>query len=65
MKFPYLVNFDPTLEPAGHSIDIRSQAQNVHVLFSTIQRRISLVISAVFLVAAYAGVRPTRRHSRQ
>jgi hypothetical protein len=55
MKFPYLVNFDPTLGPADHSIGIRSLAQNVHGLFSTIQRRVFLVASAVFLVAAYAG----------
>jgi hypothetical protein len=53
------------LKPAGHSIGIRSIAQFVHVLFSTIQRRISLINSAVFLVAACAGARPTRRHSRQ
>jgi hypothetical protein len=55
MKFPYLVNFDPT--PAGHSIDIRSLAQNVHGLFLTSQRRIFMVASAVSLVASYAHVR--------
>ena len=53
------------LKPAGHSIGFRSIAQFVHGLFSTFQRRITLVTSLVFLAAAYACVRPVRRHSRQ
>jgi hypothetical protein len=52
-------------KPASQFNDIRSLAQNVHGLFSTIQRRISLVTSVVFLVTAYAGVPWGRRRSRR